>query len=208
MPSVTQPSTQVRTRMTAPLRREQLLDVTADIVADQGFVAVSVQSVARQAGVSRPIVYQHFGDLPGLLTALVGREMRRALLQVSETQLRNLSEGDPIELMLESLATYLAVVQQHPTTWRLVLMPPEGAPEILRKSISSGRAAVLESLTDAVRPASLPGDQSPEPDSEMTARILSAIADEYARLVLSDPDRFPPERLLRHARWWLGQVTT
>jgi len=192
--------------MSAPARREQLLDVTSEIVGEAGFVAVSVQSVARRAGVSRPIVYEHFGDLNGLLTALVERETLRALDQVRETTLRDLSEGDPIELMIESLTTYLAVVEQHPTTWRMVLMPPEGAPEMLRKSIVRGRAAVLDSLTNAVRPASMTGEEAPDP--EMTARILSAIADEYARLVLTDPERFPPERLLKHARWWLGQVTT
>lgn len=192
--------------MTAPARREQLLDVTSEIVGEAGFVAVSVQSVARRAGVSRPIVYEHFGDLNGLLTALVERETLRALHQVKETTLRDLSEGDPIELMIESLTTYLAVVEQHPTTWRLVLMPPEGAPEMLRTSIVRGRATVLDSLTNAVRPGSMTGEEAPDP--EMTARILSAIADEYARLVLTDPQRFPPERLLRHARWWLGQVMT
>jgi hypothetical protein len=36
------------------------------------------------------------------------------------------------------------------------------------------------------------------------ASVLSAISDEYARLVLNDPVRFPPERLLRHARWCLS----
>ena len=41
----------------------------------------------------------------------------------------------------------------------------------------------------------------------MTARLLSAISDEYARLVLTDPKRFTPERLLRHARWYLQQST-
>jgi len=42
-------------------------------------------------------------------------------------------------------------------------------------------------------------------DAELTARVLSAISDEYARLVLTEPDRFTPERLLRHARGWLEQ---
>ncbi len=44
------------------------------------------------------------------------------------------------------------------------------------------------------------------PDAELTARVLSAIADEYARLVLIDPARFTPERLLEHARWCVDQV--
>jgi len=37
--------------------------------------------------------------------------------------------------------------------------------------------------------------------------VLSAIADEYARLVLTDPVRFPPERLLVHLRWCVDQVS-
>jgi AcrR family transcriptional regulator len=56
-----------RKRLSASARREQLLDTTSEIVADEGFQGVSVQAVARRAGVSRPIVYEHFGDLHGLL---------------------------------------------------------------------------------------------------------------------------------------------
>ncbi len=190
--------------MTASARREQLLDVTTELVAEAGFQAVSIQSVARRAGISRPIVYEHFGDLSGLLEALVEREVTRALAQVAETELTNLGEGDPPELMLDSLRAYLGAVEQHPTTWRLVLMPPEGAPELLRTSIISGRAAVLERLAQAVRPISAPEHEMPDP--ELTARILSAVADEYARLLLTDPGRFPPERLLPHARWWIDRL--
>ena len=191
--------------MTASARREQLLDVTTEIVSEQGFQAVSIQSVARRAGISRPIVYEHFGDLTGLLEAVVEREMARAVAQIAETALGDLTEGDPNALMLESLRTYLAAVEEHPTTWRFVLMPPEGAPALLRKGIIAGRATVLEGLTSAVRSASMPGIDAPDP--ELTARILSAIADEYARLVLIDPKRFPPERLLLHARSYLGQLS-
>ncbi len=190
--------------MSAPARREQLLDVTGEIVTEQGFHAVSIQAVARRAGISRPIVYEHFGDLPGLLEALVQREMARALAQISETALGDLSKGDPAGLMLESLSRYLSAVERHPATWRLVLMPSEGAPESLRKSIARGRATVLDSLTNAVRPVLRGDGQAPDP--ELTARILSAMADEYARLHLTDPSRFAAERLLAHAAWWIDHT--
>lgn len=191
--------------MTASGRREQLLDVTLELVVEQGFHGVSVQSVAKRAGVSRPIVYEHFGELHVLLEALVARETERALAEITETALSDLSKGDPSALMLDSLRTYLAAVARHPMTWRLVLMPPEGAPELLRRSIARGRADVLASLTHAVRPGAMPGHESPDP--EMTARILSVIADEYARLVLVDPSEFSPERLLAHARWLLHNLS-
>jgi AcrR family transcriptional regulator len=190
--------------MSAIQRREQLLDVTAQIVSKHGFGAVSIQSVARAAGISRPIVYEHFGDLPGLLKALVARETDEALAQVSASALADLTEGDPTELLLESLRTYLSAVAKHPDTWRLVLMPPDGAPEILRRSIASGRAGVLDRLTVAVGPGLTPGQETPDP--EVTARTLSAIADEYARLVLTDPDAYSIERLVTHARWFLSQL--
>ncbi len=189
--------------MTGSERRAQLLDVTTQIVADHGFQAVSIESVARKAGISRPIVYEHFGDLQGLLEAVVEREMSRAFVQVSETALPDLTEGDPQELMLQSLSAYLRAVRDHPATWRLVLMPAAGAPELLQKSLLHGRATVLERLAQAVRSV---GDGE-SPDAELTAGLLSAIADEYARLILTDAARFPPERLLAHARWLLDQVS-
>jgi AcrR family transcriptional regulator len=190
--------------MTATARREQLLRVTIKIVAEEGFQGVSIQSVAQKAGITRPIVYEHFGDLDGLLEAALATELDRAMAQVTATELGDLSQGDADEVMLESLRRYLAAVGENPMTWKLVLMPPEGAPEILRKRIVRGRAAVLRSLTNAVSPGAMPGEASPDP--EMTARILSTIADEYARLLLTDPARFPADRLLAHAQWLLRNL--
>ena len=66
------------------------------------------------------------------------------------------------------------------------------------------KSAVLEKLIEAVRPGLTPGHVAPDP--ELTARTLSAIADEYGRLLLTDPDTFSVDRLLRHARWFLGQI--
>ncbi len=192
-------------RMSAPERREQLLDVTIEIVAHEGFPAVSIQSVARRAGITRPIVYEHFGDLGGLLRALVERETKRALAQVTATALGDLSDGDARGQMLESLRGYLAAVAEHPNTWRLVLMAPEGAPELLRKSIAKGRTAVLGQLVAAIEPL-LSGDGA-APDPDLTARVLSTIADEYARLLLTDPRKFDEQRLLAHAGWLLGRLT-
>src|SRR5436305_3392553 len=200
MPEITATSA----RMTAAERREQLLDVTKAIVAERGFHAVSIEAVAREAGITRPIVYGHFTDLPGLLEALVDREGERALAQLAKVLPTDLGRGDPREQLLAGLRGYLEAVQADPATWRLVLMPPEGAPEILRERIESGRAAVVVQLAAALQPGIEPNRESPDP--ELTARMLSAISDESARLVLTDPERYPPERVLAHARCRLEQL--
>ena len=55
---------------------------------------VSIEAVARAAGITRPIVYRHFGDLGALLDALVERETLRALTQLREFLPADLG-GDP-----------------------------------------------------------------------------------------------------------------
>jgi AcrR family transcriptional regulator len=193
-------------RMSAEERRRQLLDVTRAIVAERGFHEVSIEAVAREAGITRPVVYGHFTDLPGLLEALVDQESQRALGQLAQVLPADLAAGDPRELLLGALRGYLEAVQAEPVTWRLVLMPPEGAPAVLRDRIAQGRAAVVAQLAQAMSPGLGAGRESPDP--ELTARTLSALADEAARLLLTDPRRYPPERLLAHAGWLLNELTT
>ena len=190
-------------RLGAVARREQLLDVTVRLVGEQGFHGISIEAVAAAAGVTRATVYLHFKDLQELLEAMIERETSRALAQFSETALTRLDEGEPQTLMLEALDAYLHAVASQPGTWRLVLMPPEGAPPSLREKIAAGRAEALKRLSAAVQPLV---DRNPQmPDAELTARVLSALSDEYARLILTEPGRYPIERLLGHARWWLRQ---
>lgn len=194
-----------KTRMSGEARREQLLDVTRSIVGDQGFHAVSIEAVARGAGITRPIVYGHFADLSKLLEAMVEREGGRALGQLTEILPAKLDAGTgPREDLLAALRGYLEAVEANPVTWRLVLMPPEGAPPVLRERIAEGRDAVVAALAEAVRPGLGPGSESPDPS--LTARTLSAVADEAARLMLTDPDEYPVERLIAHADWLLGQL--
>ena len=170
--------------------------MTRSIVAREGFHAVSIEAVAREAGITRPVVYGHFGDLPGLLEALVDQESERALGQLAAVLPADLG-GDPQAQLLAALRGYLEAVQAEPVTWRLVLMPPEGAPYVLRDRIARGRAAVVEQLARAI------GPDRRSPDPELTARTLSALADETARLLLTDPVEYPLERLLAHAAWLL-----
>jgi hypothetical protein len=65
---------------------------------------------------------------------------------------------------------------------------------------------VVAALAAAVGPGAGPGPESPDP--ELTARTISAVADEAARLLLTDPDSYPIDRLLAHADWVLARLET
>jgi AcrR family transcriptional regulator len=173
--------------MSGAERREQLLNATKAIVVADGFHAVSIEAVARAAGITRPIVYGHFDDLGGLLEALVERESRRALAQLPDT----------FDDLLGALSAYLEAVRTDPDTWRLVLMPQQGAPRLLHERIAAGRAAVIDRLAQALGPGRT------LPDPELSAHMLSAYADEAARLVLQGYDS---ERILELTRWALSRL--
>src|SRR5918994_6585818 len=71
-------------RMPPEERREQILDATLALVAEKGYESVSMEGIARVAGVTKPVVYDLFGTLADLLEALLKREEERALAQLAE----------------------------------------------------------------------------------------------------------------------------
>src|SRR5665647_2350252 len=72
-------ATAARSRMTGKQRREQLLEVGRKLFADKGFEATTVEEIAAKAGVSKPVVYEHFGGKEGLYAVVVDREIRSLL---------------------------------------------------------------------------------------------------------------------------------
>lgn len=79
--------------MTGKERREQLLDIGRTLFADKGFEGTSVEEIASRAGVSKPVVYEHFGGKEGLYAVVVDREMRQLLDMVTSA----LTAGHPRE---------------------------------------------------------------------------------------------------------------
>src|SRR5437868_3304831 len=69
-------------RMPPAQRREHLVDAALKVILQHGYGRVSIEGVARAAGVTRPVVYDHFPNLARLLHALVEREERYSLEQL------------------------------------------------------------------------------------------------------------------------------
>lgn len=79
--SPTKPSP--RNRMTGPQRRQQLIEVGRRLFAEKGFEGTSVEEIAASAGVSKPVLYEHFGGKEGLYAVVVDREIQALLSQMT-----------------------------------------------------------------------------------------------------------------------------
>lgn len=67
-------TSRVRTRLTPAARRDQILDVAARVIVQEGLQAATMERVARAAGVSKALVYTYFSTRDVLLGALLQRE--------------------------------------------------------------------------------------------------------------------------------------
>ena len=107
----------VRTRMTGKERREQLLDIGRVLFAERGFDATSVEEIASKAGVSKPVVYEHFGGKEGLYAVVVDREVRRLLEMVTGA----LTAGHPRELLEQAALALLDYIDSNADGFRILV---------------------------------------------------------------------------------------
>jgi AcrR family transcriptional regulator len=107
-PSNEKPRRARRTRMTGAERRAQLLEVGRTLFATKGFEATSVEEIAAKAGVSKPVVYEHFGGKEGLYAVVVDREVRNMLDRVTNA----LTAGHPRELLEQAALALLDYIEE------------------------------------------------------------------------------------------------
>jgi AcrR family transcriptional regulator len=92
-----------RARMTASQRREQLVTVSRGLFATKGFDGTSVEEIAATAGVSKPVVYEHFGGKEGIYAVIVDREVHALTAALTGA----LAEGGHPKVMVERTALAL-----------------------------------------------------------------------------------------------------
>lgn len=120
-----------RVRMSGTERREQLIRVGRTLFAEKGYEAVTVEEVAAEAGVSKPVVYEHFGGKEGLYAVVVDREMNDLLTRVQAALTPN-----PPKLMLQSVVlAWLDYISGETEGFRVLVR--DSAPGVAEGSFAS-----------------------------------------------------------------------
>src|SRR5438067_12678890 len=103
--------------MTGKERREQLLDIGRKLFAERGLDGTSIEEIAAQAGVSKPVVYEHFGGKEGLYAVVVDREVSRFQLLLAQADV-----GGDARTRIERLVTaLLQFAERDPVGLRILL---------------------------------------------------------------------------------------
>ena len=111
-------------RLPVDERRRRLLELGADLFATHSYDEISMAQIAREAGISKALLYHYFPSK---------RELFVATLQQSADEVARLTEPDPdlpaMEALAVSLDAFLGWVEEHPVAYAK-LMQSSAQPEV------------------------------------------------------------------------------
>jgi AcrR family transcriptional regulator len=104
--------------MTGLERREQLVDIGRGLFAERGVDGTTVEEVAARSGVSKPVVYEHFGGKEGLYAVVVDRETTVLLAGMTQALQQG---GHPREMLERAALAFLDYVEEHTDGFRILV---------------------------------------------------------------------------------------
>jgi AcrR family transcriptional regulator len=161
-------------------RRAQLLGAAQEIFVTQGFHAALMDDIAERAGVSKPVLYQHFPSKLELYLALLDRSAAELVRRV---QAALESTTDNKRRVRASISAYFDFVDHEGEAYRLVFESDLRSESAVRERVDRA----LEECVDAIT-ATIAADTGVPPEE---ARLLSVGLAGLAEVT---------------ARWWLGSA--
>jgi AcrR family transcriptional regulator len=168
------------------LRRPLVLDAALPLFARDGYDAVSMQAIADEAGVSKPVLYSCYASKEELFDALMAREERKLWHMVEDSVPAPGAPGDQEDLLRFGLAALLRAVVEAPDAFRVIYLQRHGETRVERGREHWERrmSEVLAAWTDL-----------PDRETALLGRMLVALAELGFRVQLDEPGQWEPDAL-------------
>ena len=177
-------------RLPRKARRAQLLGAAQEVFVAQGYHAAAMDDIAERAGVSKPVLYQHFPSKLELYLALLDQHaeslvarVREALASTTDNRLR----------VAASVAAYFDFVDGEGTdegAFRLVFESDLKSEPAVRARVERMTQECVEAIAETI--AHDTGSRAEE--AQLLSIGLSGLMEVSARWWLTSPDRIPKER--------------
>ncbi|KAA1421829.1 TetR/AcrR family transcriptional regulator [Nocardioides humilatus] len=196
MPHVDKRTPRTRAAHLGPERRRpSVLDAARAIAVDQGIGAVTIGAVAKEMGVTRPVVYSCFSDRVEMVEALLERESSALLWSVISALRSSGVAEDPEKAFVDGFRALLVGAAEHPEAWMLLL---SGEPDpALSARFREARAHVREQSTAWIGPAMERWWQTPDLERKLPVLIelFMSSCESAVRSLLDDDNDWAPDDL-------------
>ncbi|HEV8627732.1 MAG TPA: helix-turn-helix domain-containing protein [Acidimicrobiia bacterium] len=179
--------------MAAAARREQVLDAALRIIARDGYGAVSIDGIARELDVTRPVVYSHFDGLEALLLSLLDRQAERAVQSLLSALSIEPDLRDPRRYVHATVVRLCSIVAADPVLWAPIFAPAAATPEVVRDRIRRDREAVRTRIQTLLEALAQNGGLPAGVDSRILSHAVVAIGEHFGRILIEDPTALNPD---------------
>ena len=132
-------SAPTRRRLTAEERRTGILDAALAVFSRSGYHAASIDDIAKEAGVSKALIYEHFASKQELYADLIARNARELSQRVAAA-LVGVEVESGVGRLATGLEAFFAFVEERRDAWRM----------LFRDAADPETAAVLDRMVDQV----------------------------------------------------------
>jgi AcrR family transcriptional regulator len=165
-------SSKTRSRLPLAERRALIVEAAGHLFGQHGYEATRLDEIAAAAGVTKPIVYRHFGSKRDLYLALLDRhrdDLSGFVASIDET-------GTLEERLRSVLDSWLAYVEQRSYAWMMLFRDTGGGAEIAarRRQVHERARAVLVEVIGSLAASPLPRRQL-EPLGELVSMGMAGL---------------------------------
>ena len=160
-----------RRRIGRAERERQILDAAIAVFGERGYQNASMDQVAERVGVTKPVLYTHFGSKHGLLLACVARA-RAELLEVTSTAAA--AASTPEDMLRSGTLAFFDYLEQQAPAWTLLYSESTVAGDALEE--------IRAQQTDFI--AALLAAQAPHADPERLTGWAQVIVGACERLAV------------------------
>lgn len=183
-------------RLPRAVREQQMLDAAVQMFSVNGYHETSMDAIAAEAQISKPMLYLYYGSKEELFGACLNREMSRFIDAVrADVDLRS----TPRELLRRTILSVLHYIDAHRASW-IVLYAQATSSQAFAHTVREGR----EKIIDLVARLLESGTRHPDPDTDfhmMAVALVGAGEAVAARVSVGDSDVDDAAELLINLFW-------
>lgn len=183
-------------RLPRAVREQQMLDAGVELFSANGYHETSMDAIAAQAQISKPMLYLYYGSKEELFGACLSRELGRFIDAVrADIDL----SASPRELLRRTIVSVLHYIDANRASW-IVLYAQATSSQAFAHTVRDGRERIIDLVARLLES----GTRNPEPDSDfhmMAVALVGAGEAVAARVSVGDADVDEAAELLINLFW-------
>ncbi|MEI7715914.1 MAG: TetR/AcrR family transcriptional regulator [Mycobacterium sp.] len=154
-------------RIPRAVREQQMLDAAVQMFSVNGYHETSMDTIAAQAAISKPMLYLYYGSKEDLFGACLDRELGRFIDAVrADIDLTR----NPRELLRTTIGSFLRYIDTNRASW-IVMYTQATSSQTFAHTLREAREQIIDLVASLVRA----GSSAPQPDHEHEMRAVALV---------------------------------